>query len=181
MQATTIGLPCQIGRPARKHAHSIDIGGCAQVHGIDQDKTFCANMRSTSFGALTAIANSAGMKMRRWDFLTAYTCRSSIVTRHPDTQLSVRTETPACAASKNLCTARRKLVDDANDCYSFGCATTASPNPPPIHVFSLSHNLSKTFNRNSLSDATCTTLSSYTFTTNPDFMYRNFVHALTKR
>eukprot|EP00965_Chrysotila_dentata_P207775 6184323-Pleurochrysis_carterae.AAC.1 len=46
--------------------------GCAQVRGVDFDQTFCATMRPTSLRALTATANSAGMRMRRWDVLAAY-------------------------------------------------------------------------------------------------------------
>eukprot|EP00965_Chrysotila_dentata_P209958 6185600-Pleurochrysis_carterae.AAC.2 len=37
------------------------------------DQTFCVTtMRSTSLRAPLAIANSAGMRMRRWDFVAAY-------------------------------------------------------------------------------------------------------------
>eukprot|EP00965_Chrysotila_dentata_P102997 3399874-Pleurochrysis_carterae.AAC.1 len=46
--------------------------GCAQVHGIDFDQTFYATMSPTSLRALSAIANSEHMKMRRWDFVAAY-------------------------------------------------------------------------------------------------------------
>eukprot|EP00965_Chrysotila_dentata_P222801 6193190-Pleurochrysis_carterae.AAC.2 len=48
------------------------VQGCAQVHGIDYDQTFCATMRDTSLRALAAIASAAGMRMRRWDFVAAY-------------------------------------------------------------------------------------------------------------
>eukprot|EP00965_Chrysotila_dentata_P087688 2895032-Pleurochrysis_carterae.AAC.1 len=44
------------------------VQGCAQVHGVDYDQTFSATMRPTSLRSLAAIANSAGMSMRRWDF-----------------------------------------------------------------------------------------------------------------
>eukprot|EP00965_Chrysotila_dentata_P029810 991224-Pleurochrysis_carterae.AAC.1 len=48
------------------------VQGCAQVHGVDYDQTFCATMRPTSLRALAAIANAAGMRMRKWDFVAAY-------------------------------------------------------------------------------------------------------------
>eukprot|EP00965_Chrysotila_dentata_P121947 4030566-Pleurochrysis_carterae.AAC.1 len=48
------------------------VQGCAQVCGVDFDQTFCATMPPTSPRALAAIANSAGMRMRRWDFVAAY-------------------------------------------------------------------------------------------------------------
>eukprot|EP00965_Chrysotila_dentata_P059289 1968116-Pleurochrysis_carterae.AAC.1 len=48
------------------------VQGCAQVRGVDFDQTFCATMRPTSLRALAAMANSAGMRMRRWDFVAAY-------------------------------------------------------------------------------------------------------------
>eukprot|EP00965_Chrysotila_dentata_P029088 967282-Pleurochrysis_carterae.AAC.1 len=48
------------------------VPGCAQIHGVDYDQSFCATMRPTALRALAAIAASANMRMRRWDFVAAY-------------------------------------------------------------------------------------------------------------
>eukprot|EP00965_Chrysotila_dentata_P225746 6194961-Pleurochrysis_carterae.AAC.2 len=41
----------------------------AQVHAIDYDQTPFGTMCNTSSRALAAIANSNGMRMRRWEFV----------------------------------------------------------------------------------------------------------------
>eukprot|EP00965_Chrysotila_dentata_P070401 2326567-Pleurochrysis_carterae.AAC.2 len=41
------------------------VQSCARMHGIDYDQKFCATMRLTCLCTLAAIANSAGMSMRR--------------------------------------------------------------------------------------------------------------------
>eukprot|EP00965_Chrysotila_dentata_P043423 1443817-Pleurochrysis_carterae.AAC.3 len=48
------------------------VQGCAQVHGVDYDQTFCATLRPTSLCALASLAATNGMRMRRWDFVAAY-------------------------------------------------------------------------------------------------------------
>eukprot|EP00965_Chrysotila_dentata_P000165 5372-Pleurochrysis_carterae.AAC.1 len=49
------------------------VQGCAhQVRGVDFAQTFCATMRPTSLRALAGIASSAGMRMRRRDFVASY-------------------------------------------------------------------------------------------------------------
>eukprot|EP00965_Chrysotila_dentata_P209215 6185170-Pleurochrysis_carterae.AAC.1 len=48
------------------------VQGCAQVHGVDYDQTFCATLRPTSLRTLASIAATSGMRMRRWDFVAAY-------------------------------------------------------------------------------------------------------------
>ena len=48
------------------------VQGCRQVKGIDYDQTWCGTMRGASLRALSAIAARASMRMRRWDFVSAY-------------------------------------------------------------------------------------------------------------
>eukprot|EP00965_Chrysotila_dentata_P117263 3875219-Pleurochrysis_carterae.AAC.7 len=67
---TDLGLQAQGSGVALKAR--LCVQGCAQVHGVDCDQTFCATMRPTSLRALAAIANAAGMRMRSWDFVAAY-------------------------------------------------------------------------------------------------------------
>eukprot|EP00965_Chrysotila_dentata_P164559 5432276-Pleurochrysis_carterae.AAC.1 len=40
------------------------VQGCAQVHGVDYDQTFCATLRPTSLRALASLAATNGMRMR---------------------------------------------------------------------------------------------------------------------
>ena len=48
------------------------VQGCRQVKGVDFDQTWCGTMRGASLRALTAISARTGMRMRRWDFVSAY-------------------------------------------------------------------------------------------------------------
>jgi hypothetical protein len=48
------------------------VQGCTQVPGVDYDQTFCAAMRGTSLRLLASLAAGLGLKMRRWDFVSAY-------------------------------------------------------------------------------------------------------------
>eukprot|EP00965_Chrysotila_dentata_P068335 2259849-Pleurochrysis_carterae.AAC.1 len=48
------------------------VQGCAQVHGVDYDQTFCATLRPTSLRVFASLASTCGLRMRRWDFVAAY-------------------------------------------------------------------------------------------------------------
>ena len=48
------------------------VQGCTQQPGIDFDQTHCATMRGTSLRLLSSIAGQHGLKMRRWDFVSAF-------------------------------------------------------------------------------------------------------------
>eukprot|EP00965_Chrysotila_dentata_P148997 4921185-Pleurochrysis_carterae.AAC.1 len=48
------------------------VQGCAQIHGVDYDQTFCATMRPTSLQTLASIAACRNLRMRSWDFVAAY-------------------------------------------------------------------------------------------------------------
>ena len=48
------------------------VQGCRQVPGVDYDQTWCGAMRGTSLRMLSNLAASAGMRMRRYDFVAAY-------------------------------------------------------------------------------------------------------------
>ena len=48
------------------------VQGCSQVPGIDFDQTHCATMRSGSLRFLASLSARLGLKMRRWDFASAY-------------------------------------------------------------------------------------------------------------
>eukprot|EP00966_Prymnesium_polylepis_P124640 2882565-Prymnesium_polylepis.1 len=43
-----------------------------QVPGVDFDQTHCATMRASSLRVLCAVGASLGLRMRRWDFASAY-------------------------------------------------------------------------------------------------------------
>ena len=45
---------------------------CNQVAGVDYDQTFSAALRSPSLRLLAAYASQHEMKIRRWDFVSAY-------------------------------------------------------------------------------------------------------------
>ena len=48
------------------------VQGCNQVAGVDYDQTFSAALRSPSLRLLAAYASQHEMKIRRWDFVSAY-------------------------------------------------------------------------------------------------------------
>eukprot|EP00965_Chrysotila_dentata_P178016 5880610-Pleurochrysis_carterae.AAC.1 len=48
------------------------VQGCAQIHGVEHDQTFCATLRPTSLRTLASLAATCGLQMRRWDFVAAY-------------------------------------------------------------------------------------------------------------
>ena len=48
------------------------VQGCSQQPGVDYDQTHCATMRGTSLRLLSSIAGQYGLKMRRWDFVSAF-------------------------------------------------------------------------------------------------------------
>ncbi|MDA2987416.1 MAG: reverse transcriptase domain-containing protein, partial [Actinomycetota bacterium] len=48
------------------------VQGCSQIAGVDYDQTHCATLRPGSLRALTALAAGLGLRMRRWDFASAY-------------------------------------------------------------------------------------------------------------
>jgi hypothetical protein len=48
------------------------VQGCTQVPGVDFDQTHCATMRASSLRVLCALGASLGLRMRRWDFASAY-------------------------------------------------------------------------------------------------------------
>ena len=48
------------------------VQGCSQQPGVDFDQTHCATMRGTSLRMLSSIAGQVGLKMRRWDFVSAF-------------------------------------------------------------------------------------------------------------
>ena len=48
------------------------VQGCCQQAGVDYDQTHCATMRGTSLRMLSAIAGQHSLRMRRWDFVSAY-------------------------------------------------------------------------------------------------------------
>ena len=48
------------------------VQGCSQQPGVDFDQTHCATMRGTSLRMLSSIAGQMGLKMRRWDFVSAF-------------------------------------------------------------------------------------------------------------
>ena len=48
------------------------VQGCCQQPGVDYDQTHCATMRGTSLRLLSALAGQHNLKMRRWDFVSAY-------------------------------------------------------------------------------------------------------------
>ena len=48
------------------------VQGCRQVKGVDYDQTWCGTLRGATLRALTAVAARTGMRMRRWDFVSAY-------------------------------------------------------------------------------------------------------------
>ena len=48
------------------------VQGCCQQPGIDFDQTHCATMRGQSLRMLSAIAAQHCLRLRRWDFVSAY-------------------------------------------------------------------------------------------------------------
>ena len=48
------------------------VQGCSQVPGVDYDQTHSATLRPTSLRILAALAAKLGLKMRRWDFTSAF-------------------------------------------------------------------------------------------------------------
>ena len=48
------------------------VQGCTQQPGVDFDQTHCAAMRGTSLRLLSALAGRHNLRMRRWDFVSAY-------------------------------------------------------------------------------------------------------------
>ena len=48
------------------------VQGCSQIPGVDYDQTFCGAMRATSLRLLCALASHLGLKMRRFDFVSAF-------------------------------------------------------------------------------------------------------------
>ena len=48
------------------------VQGCCQQPGVDYDQTHCATMRGASLRLLSALAGQHNLKMRRWDFVSAY-------------------------------------------------------------------------------------------------------------
>ena len=48
------------------------VQGCSQQPGVDFDQTHCATMRGTSLRMLSALAGQHSLKMRRWDFVSAF-------------------------------------------------------------------------------------------------------------
>eukprot|EP00966_Prymnesium_polylepis_P236794 5476454-Prymnesium_polylepis.1 len=58
-------------RNGKLKAH-LCVQGCTQVPGVDFDQTHCATMRSSSLRVLCAVGAGFGLRMRRWDFASAY-------------------------------------------------------------------------------------------------------------
>ena len=48
------------------------VQGCAQTAGVDYHETFSAALRSTSLRALACLAARNGLRLHRWDFVSAY-------------------------------------------------------------------------------------------------------------
>ena len=48
------------------------VQGCCQTAGVDFNQTFSAALRSTSLRFLASIASRFGLRLRRWDFVSAY-------------------------------------------------------------------------------------------------------------
>ena len=48
------------------------VQGCAQSAGVDYHETFSATLGHTSLRVLASLASRAGLKIRRWDFVSAY-------------------------------------------------------------------------------------------------------------
>lgn len=48
------------------------VQGCSQIPGVDFDQTHCATLRPTSLRTLAALSVNLGLRMRRWDFTSAY-------------------------------------------------------------------------------------------------------------
>ena len=48
------------------------VQGCSQVAGVDYDQTHCATMRPSSLRYLASLSARLGLRMRRWDFASAY-------------------------------------------------------------------------------------------------------------
>jgi hypothetical protein len=48
------------------------VQGCAQTAGIDFDQTFSAALRSTSLRFIASVAARENLRLRRWDFVSAY-------------------------------------------------------------------------------------------------------------
>ena len=48
------------------------VQGCTQQPGVDFDQTHCATMKSSSLRMLSAIAGQLNLRMRRWDFVSAF-------------------------------------------------------------------------------------------------------------
>ena len=48
------------------------VQGCCQQPGVDYDQTHCGTMRGASLRMLSALAGQYQLKMRRWDFVSAY-------------------------------------------------------------------------------------------------------------
>lgn len=48
------------------------VQGCSQLPGVDYDQTHCSTLRPTSLHTLVALSADLGLKMRRWDFTSAY-------------------------------------------------------------------------------------------------------------
>lgn len=48
------------------------VQGCTQMSGVDYAQTYCAAMRAGSLRLLCALAGRYGLRMRRWDSVSAY-------------------------------------------------------------------------------------------------------------
>ena len=48
------------------------VQGCCQTAGVDFNQTFSAALRSTSLRLLASVASRHGLRLRRWDFVSAY-------------------------------------------------------------------------------------------------------------
>ena len=82
------------------------VQGCSQQPGVDYDQTHCATMRGQSLRMLSAVAAQHNLRMRRWDFVSAYLQREleegetvyCSVSPGPYTRSRGRMDTQRCGA-----------------------------------------------------------------------------------
>ena len=48
------------------------VQGCSQIPGVDYDQTHCSTMRGPTMRLLSSLAARLNLRMRRWDFVSAY-------------------------------------------------------------------------------------------------------------
>lgn len=81
------------------------VQGCSQTPGVDFDQTHCSTLRPTSLRTLAALSADLGLRMRRWDFTSAYLQGSLLdgevvyCSAPQDTNLRMRMGTPDLEAT----------------------------------------------------------------------------------